>query len=167
MVSALAGEVITCIFMDRICLVHGFRSSPIKTMCLSVFMGNRWHLQYEIIKGGLLTKGFYTMIWVWRNQKKWCNNSVSWQHLSCYNAETQRYQEGREVLVVGLLEWWTDKTIHQRLLLSISYKCSTLAQPGCKPQGMGTSWYGLSTWSPRAETRLKKGREGSGRANEK
>ena len=58
--SSLVGEVIACIFMNRSYLVHGFRSSPMKTV--SMFMGNRWHPRYEIIRGGLLTKGLYAII---------------------------------------------------------------------------------------------------------
>lgn len=77
-------------------------------------------------------------------------------------------KKGEKFFRVGLLEWWTDKTIHQRLfwerattlLLSISYKCPTWAQPGCKPEGMGISWYGPATWSPRTETRPKRAERG-------
>lgn len=62
--SSLARQVITCILMDEICLECGFRSSLIKTVYMSIFMGNRGHPQYKIFRGGLFTKELFTTIWV-------------------------------------------------------------------------------------------------------
>lgn len=93
---------------------------------------------------------------------------MSWWHLSCHHAETQSYQ-GREVFTESAFLHGTvtfgketqpsvsdSRERVTTVLLSISYRCSTLAQPRWKPEGTGTSWCGLHRPASRAETRVKK-----------